>query len=209
MWQMYKVFIYDKPVIFCSETDSLQDIVKALVVKDCNSKQLKENFQSFVKSSAYDSLIYHNKTGAGKLFEDFISMFWYLEAAGGIVRNKNKQRLFIFRFGKWDLPKGKIEKSETPLQAALREVTEETGLSNPEISRELPSTYHIYEHKGKKVLKRTYWFAMNYYGSEQPIPQIEEEITEARWFSPDEYETILRNTYASLHSLIEFDLDVN
>lgn len=206
---MYKVFIYDKPVIFCSKTDCLENITNSLLVKDCSSKQLKEYFRTFVKSSVYDSLIYHNKTDAVKLFDDFISMFWYLEAAGGIVQNKNKERLFIFRFGKWDLPKGKIEKSETPLEAALREVTEETGLSGPEISGELPSTYHIYEHKGKKVLKRTYWFAMNYNGSEQPIPQIEEEITEARWFSPNEYDTIHRNTYASLHSLIEADLDVS
>lgn len=171
--------------------------------------QLKESFRTFVKSGDFDSLIYHNKTDAGKLFDSFISMFWYLEAAGGIVQNENKERLFIFRFGKWDLPKGKIEKSETPPEAALREVTEETGLSNPVIESELPSTYHIYEHKGKKVLKRTYWYSMKYSGSEQPIPQIEEEITEARWFSPTDYALIHKNTYASLQSMIEADLNAD
>ena len=39
-------------------------------------------------------------------------MFPLVQAAGGLVENKNKQFLFICRNNKWDLPKGKIEKKK-------------------------------------------------------------------------------------------------
>ena len=32
--------------------------------------------------------------------------------AGSLVVNRNKELLLIYRKGKWDLPKGKVEKSE-------------------------------------------------------------------------------------------------
>ena len=46
-------------------------------------------------------------------------MFKVVEAAGGVVSNKNGEILFIRRMGKWDLPKGKIEKGESLEQACL------------------------------------------------------------------------------------------
>ena len=39
-----------------------------------------------------------------------------------------KMNVFIFRRGKWDLPKGKSDIGETNKQTALREVIEETGI---------------------------------------------------------------------------------
>jgi len=56
------------------------------------------------------------------------------------------------------LPKGKIDKGETTSEAAVREVREETGLKNIEIIGQLPDTFHIYNQKGKWLLKKTYWF---------------------------------------------------
>lgn len=205
---MYEVFINDKPVKFCTSADQMNIHPDTLVVEAVSRKMMKENFSVFAKSDVYNSLIFYDSQNIHKLFDDFISLFWYLEAAGGVVRNESNARLFIFRFGKWDLPKGKIEKSESTTAAALREVTEETGLISPHIIAELPSTYHIYEHKGKKVLKRTYWYSMNYTGSGDTIPQAEEGITEARWFRPEEFNIVLKNTYASLCTLIEADLQL-
>lgn len=203
---MYKVFVYDKPVIFSCEEVFISNATKSLVVEVESRRKMKENFRRFVDSSNFESLVFICKQDAGKYFEDFMSLFWYLEAAGGIVRNQNSERLFIFRFGKWDLPKGKIEKGESTQQAALREVTEETGLTKPVIVKELPSTYHIYDHKGKMVFKKTYWYTMKYDGDEIPIPQIEEEITETIWLRPEEIEIIYSNTYPSLIDLIVADL---
>ena len=49
-------------------------------------------------------------------------------AAGGIVQQDGEILLVQRpRYQDWSLPKGKLDRGETPLQAALREVREETG----------------------------------------------------------------------------------
>ena len=155
-----------------------------------------------------------------KVVDEFISCFTIVPAAGGIVKNEKGEILFIFRRGKWDLPKGKIEgqgrrdegrgkkseqriaNSEWLIAEAIREVKEETGLMEVEVIRKLQSTYHIYFEKGKQVLKETYWFEMVASGGQKLVPQTEEEITEVRWFKTDELDMVLENTFESLKSMI-------
>lgn len=115
--------------------------------------------------------------------------------------------LFIFRKGRWDLPKGKIDRGETPLQAALREVSEETGLTRLKAGPALPSTFHLYlsDYPGKPrqwILKETHWFVMEASGREPTRPGTGEEIEEVRWLQPSESGLILANTYASLREMI-------
>ncbi len=134
----------------------------------------------------------------------FNTMFKRIEAAGGIVRNQHKEYLFIKRLGFWDLPKGKLYKKEAIRDGALREVTEETGLTNLIITKQLPSTCHIYtDRKGKEVLKETYWFEMFSKEDQMLVPQLEEDITEVKWFSSGDLNIPLQNTYASLRQLLE------
>ncbi len=168
-----------------------------------SKKEIKETYLTFINNSRDQKLILYNNSNAKRLLEDFISLFWYVEAAGGLVINSKKEQLFIHRFGRWDLPKGKIEKNETHEEAAIREVQEETGLLDVSILKELPSTFHIFDYKGKKVLKRTYWFMMNYSGNSIPKPQTEEEIVEVRWFNTDNLAEVMSNTYASLKLFLE------
>ena len=131
-------------------------------------------------------------------------MFSRIEAAGGIVRNRKKEYLFIKRLGVWDLPKGKLHKREPVQDGALREVTEETGLTNLAIAKQLPSTYHIYtDRKGREILKETYWFEMMSYEDQLLVPQLEEDITEVKWFTAGVLDIPLQNTYASLRQLLE------
>jgi ADP-ribose pyrophosphatase YjhB (NUDIX family) len=130
-------------------------------------------------------------------------MFTRVEAAGGIVRNAEEKYLFINRLGIWDLPKGKLHKKETVQEGALREVTEETGITSLTITRQLPSTFHIYtDRKGNEVLKETYWFEMWCNEDQKLIPQLEEEITEVKWFATDELNIPVQKTYASLRHLL-------
>jgi ADP-ribose pyrophosphatase YjhB (NUDIX family) len=131
-------------------------------------------------------------------------MFTRIEAAGGIVRNPQEEYLFIKRLGVWDLPKGKLHKKEALQDGALREVTEETGLTNLTIAKQLPSTFHIYtDRKGREILKETYWFEMMCNKDQKLVPQLEEDITEVKWFSAGELNIPLHNTYASLRLLLE------
>lgn len=122
-----------------------------------------------------------------EIWEDFTHMFRVVEAAGGIVSNKEGKILFIHRLGKWDLPKGKIEKDESLEQAALREVEEETSLQELILEEFVNNTFHVYkERNGDRILKTTYWFKMSYVGEKDPVPQTEEGITEVSWKNQDE-----------------------
>ena len=51
----------------------------------------------------------------------------FIQAGGGLVENEKGEILFMFRKGKWDLPKGKLDPGESYESCALREVQEETG----------------------------------------------------------------------------------
>jgi len=144
----------------------------------------------------------------GKNFREacdiFNRMFTRIEAAGGIVRNLKGKSLFIKRLGFWDLPKGKLHKGEPIRDGALREVNEETGLSGLSITKQLPSTYHIYtDRKGNQVLKETFWFEMICEEDQKLVPQTEEDITEVKWFANKDLNIPLNNTYSSLRTLLE------
>ncbi|NPA44493.1 MAG: NUDIX domain-containing protein [Chlorobi bacterium] len=133
-----------------------------------------------------------------KLLNDFKTYFKYIEAAGGVVKNDKNELLVIHRFGIPDLPKGKIEKEETPEIAAIREVEEECGISNLKIEKELKPSYHIYDYNNKKVLKKTFWFKMQYSGNEPLIPQIEEDITKVEWCNAEKIKSYSKQTYKNL-----------
>ncbi|NCB07941.1 MAG: NUDIX domain-containing protein, partial [Bacteroidia bacterium] len=141
-----------------------------------------------------------------KFFGLFRSVFVSLPAAGGVVRRDGKI-LFIYRNGKWDLPKGKIEPGEKAATAALREVEEECGISGHKMVKQLPSTYHIYQSpykksKGEWVFKETSWYEMAYDGDGEGIPQTGEGITAVKWFSKQDLGEVLENTYENLKQII-------
>ncbi len=117
------------------------------------------------------------------LWADFQACFKVLEAAGGYVQNAKNELLVFYRRGSWDMPKGKIDRGETPEQAAIREVQEETGLINIELGAFLVHTYHTYVEKGNRILKKTWWYWMHT-ADTQLVPQTEEDIEEISWVTP-------------------------
>ena len=125
------------------------------------------------------------------------------KAAGGLVQNENKEILFIYRFEKWDLPKGKIEKGESKKKAAKREVEEECGVNELKISGKLQNTYHIFQRKNCEILKVTYWYSMNTTYSGTLQPQIEEGITKVIYKNKEDVKKALENTYGNIKLLFE------
>lgn len=133
-----------------------------------------------------------------------------IEAAGGLVKNGKKDFLFIFRNGKWDLPKGKLEKGEKPKEGAVREVEEECGIAIDKCGKKIVNTYHVYTVKGEVVLKKTYWYKMKYKGKGKLVPQIEEGITDVRWMGKNDIKLVAGNTFPSIMDvLLKRDLLAN
>jgi 8-oxo-dGTP pyrophosphatase MutT (NUDIX family) len=112
--------------------------------------------------------------------------------------------LFIKRLGKWDLPKGKLEPNEKKKDAAVREVEEECGIKIKRLGEKMLKTYHVYEIKGKVALKISHWYAMEAKAKQKLIPQTEENITEVKWFSKNDFSIIRANTYANILDVISF-----
>ena len=136
-----------------------------------------------------------------ELFRVFQACFKYVEAAGGVVENVNEEILMIYRNGKWDLPKGKKERKESDEETAVREVAEETGLTNIAVNRFMCDTYHIYEIGEKRFLKRTAWFLMS--GNAAGLrPQLEEGITGVEWIKRDNIRSVFSNTFASITEVL-------
>ena len=125
------------------------------------------------------------------------------KAGGGLVYNKKGEVLFIFRGGKWDLPKGGIEKGEDIEVTAMREVEEETGVNKLTITKKLQKTYHVFKRNGVYKLKITHWFEMTSDFEGTPVGQIEEGIEKAAWFHPNEIPEILKNSYENIKLLFE------
>lgn len=135
------------------------------------------------------------------LFLQFAQKHTIIYAAGGLVLNQNNQLLIIHRLGKWDFPKGKIEKGETAENAAIREVMEETGVSKITNISPFTSMYHTYMQDNQQIIKETFWFLMRSNITEPLIPQTEEHITEVKWVSLEDVPTYLYNSYSSLQNL--------
>lgn len=136
------------------------------------------------------------------LFENFKNHFKYIEAAGGVVKNTDDEFLLIKRFDIWDLPKGKIEKKENPQDGAVREVMEETAVKNLDVEKKLPSTYHIYLHNEKYILKKTHWFLMGTKFEGSLVPQINEGITDAVWVIREKSLKALAGSYRSIKDIL-------
>jgi 8-oxo-dGTP pyrophosphatase MutT (NUDIX family) len=130
-------------------------------------------------------------------------------SAGGVVVRRTDGRLELAAIrpqgrpeGHWVLPKGLIEPGERPLDAAVREVHEETGL-RAEPLHKLPSSRYVYRRGPERIFKLVEWWLMR--PLEGEIGAIEEamrvEVAEARWLPLDEADALL--AYPGERSLLE------
>jgi len=198
---MYKVFINEKEVRFLTDRAPLPNDGKML-----NKNLHPHELVHFIRTEHTGNTrkFYIASENPIKHFEQFLDAFQLIRAAGGIVRlnSEDGNILMIHRLGKWDLPKGKIDPGELQESAAIREVCEECGIPDLKIIRKITNSFHMYELKGKWVIKMTYWYLMlsNYTG--KLVPQTSEGITEVKWVPEKEVYFLLPDTYTSISDLL-------
>lgn len=129
------------------------------------------------------------------------SQFKIVKAAGGIVRKRDKF-LMIYRLGKWDLPKGKVDKNERTVEAAVREIYEECQIKALP-GEKICATWHTYVYEGKRILKKTTWYSLECLDDSQMMPQVEEDIEDLRWMTHNEVDIALKNSYRSILAVFE------
>jgi len=166
----------------------------------------KKFFQDFCGKENVIVILQHNQPEA--LLKRFMQDFRLIEAAGGLVFNEDGDVLMIYRRGNWDFPKGKIDPGESPRQAALREIKEETGLKHlkikgkqafPDLDQE--GTLHLYKENGEYLIKLTHWFEVEGSRKDPLIPEKREGIEKVKWIDPAFFPAYLKHSYLSIRDL--------
>lgn len=198
---MYKVFFNDKFVLLTDkyEFDILEKGVLYFRYEDF--EEIHFVIDILQESPLVEAVVIYD-ADVELLWADFRAHFKEIDAAGGLVSNANNELLLIHRIGLWDLPKGKLEVNELATEGALREVEEECGITDLSLGDRITTSYHVYALKGKKVLKRTFWYGMS---SDQTefVPQGEEGIDKVEWVKLDELSWNDYPTYASIKEVIQ------
>jgi 8-oxo-dGTP pyrophosphatase MutT (NUDIX family) len=200
-----KVYFNDKPLFLTdtinAEIEPYKHHDDAIFVDEFSPPAINSIIHEMKLQKIHAGILFH--TDFEKLKKSFVKKFTLIRAAGGLVVSDNGHLLFIYRRGKWDLPKGKLDAGESPETCAEREVKEETGLRSATIQKHLITTYHTYEESGKHFLKETDWYLMHSPNQDSLKPQTGEQITEAVWVPSDQLPKYTANTYFLIKDVLK------
>lgn len=194
---MYKVFVNDKP-LFLTNTVEKETDFRMFLLESVDIEQLVVQMFNNKVNKAY---LYH--PDEKEIIKKLKEKIPVAKAGGGLVYNKKGEVLFIFRNGKWDLPKGGIEKGEEIEDTAIREVEEETGVTGLKIVSKLQKTYHVFKRNGVYKLKITHWFEMKTDYKGKLEGQLDEGIEKVAWLNPEQIKEALGNSYENIRLLFE------
>ncbi len=199
-----KIYFDEKTVYLCDEMDDhLTEIMHhpdAVFVDELSRPAINSLLHEIKKEDFHAGIIWNGDIE--KLKKAFFKHFIVIEAAGGIVLNEKKEILFIFRRGKWDLPKGKMEKKESAEACAQREIEEETGVKELTLKKKIGETYHTYDEFGKHILKISHWFYYTCNSKQMLQPQLAEDITKTEWIKTKDIKLPMSDTYQNIKDIV-------
>lgn len=191
------IYINERPLIIANENTILPSgYDDAAIFLAPDDAMISRTIDQLDKNELPKAVFRHSNPVS--LFNRVKDHFTVFEAAGGLISNPAEEVLLMFRRGKWDLPKGKLDEGETLEACALREVQEETGLHNISLDGKITETFHYYPWKNKKVLKHSHWYRMRFTGTELTIPQIEEDIMDIQWIRPENLGKYMQYSYQNI-----------
>lgn len=196
---MYKVFVENKLIVFTEDVDYAEKTRSYLKLK---RDEYEDKLLSIRRLLSESIDLVQICTSVEETLKRVFKGYENITTGGGLVIYKD-EILVIERFGIIDLPKGKLEDDESPMEGALREVEEECGLSGMLIDRLLCVTFHTYEYKGKPVLKKNYWYVMHSKEKGNLSPQEEEGISRVYWTKIKNIDIEFMDSYASIKSVVE------
>lgn len=196
---MIRIYYNNRPVIICGDPLKWDLSNEGLYVQ--SSTEILPEILKVIETCELDAYFLFSEDPQ-KTFEEIKALCKVISAAGGLVINPNSEILVIQRNGKWDLPKGKLEKGEDRISGAAREIQEECGIE-VKIGDELLTTYHFYRHKGELILKETFWFLAEASDKLTLVPQEEEGITVVKWVGQQEIPEIYADTYANIRDILD------
>lgn len=203
-----KIYFNDKPLFLCDNIDKVIEPYvhhdDAVFIDELDMHTVKSMIHEMQLEKIHAGIFFH--PDLEKLKKEFFKKFTLVQAAGGLVKNEKDETLLIHRRGKWDLPKGKLDKGESLEECAIREVEEETGLKKIKLIAPLLITYHTYHEGTKFVLKESYWYTMKTKSDQRLIPQTEEDIHEIKWIGDKELKPYLKNTFPSIADVLQAGL---
>lgn len=200
-----KIFFNDKPLFLCDaispEIEPFLHHDDAVFVDEFSTPAVNSMLHEMVQPKIHAGIFLHSDFK--ELKKAFWKKFMLVEAAGGAVLNPDNELMLIYRRGKWDLPKGKLEEKEAQEAGAIREVMEETGLTDVNAIKPLLTTYHTYNESGHHILKPSYWYLMRTKQSDGLVPQTEEDIHEVKWVPFDQLGPYMENSFPSIRDVVE------
>ncbi len=120
----------------------------------------------------------------------------HTESAGGLIINHQKQVLMVQEFGEyWGLPRGHVKDGESKLEAAKREIYEETGITDltkiADLGSYTRSTFDSDGRPNNNEIKRITFFA--FYTHQTKLTPIDTDISDIGWYAIEEAQTMLIN----------------
>jgi len=200
-----KIYFNDKPLFL---TDSITAEIEpyahhddAVLIDEFSHGGINSMIHEMRQEKVHAGIYLHNNIE--ELKKAFWKKFMLVKAAGGLVINEAGELLFIFRRGKWDLPKGKLDEGETLEQCAVREIQEETGLQQVQLQKHLVTTWHTYDESGHHILKESSWYLLSASKKQALTPQSIEQITQIEWGAPADLEKYLSNTFPAIVDVLK------
>jgi 8-oxo-dGTP pyrophosphatase MutT (NUDIX family) len=201
---MIRIYIQNKPLLLIDKvTPEIEDYINkpdTIFIQQLNTFSVVKMLREMERGTIRAGVFQHQNVS--DLLNAFKSNLTPIQAAGGFVYTKDGEALLIFRKGKWDLPKGKLDEGETLEDCAIREITEETGVNGMRIISPLQATYHTYYEREKHILKESHWYLMEKEESSPLVPQTEEDIEKCEWVLLENISTYKANMHASIIDVV-------